>query len=141
MSVLDHIRNERWEDVDAFLDDLHAQQITELDKSILLTELAFHGRVDIVKRLIEFGTDLNVRFYKGACAVPGCDSPKARGDGRATTQFRAAAAEACVLGRQVARTICKGTDKSKSGENHEDEIKKAQKKFMDCMEKMKTCPL
>lgn len=75
--------------------------------------------------------------YKGACNVPGCQPS----DGSGTTQFKAAMAEACVLGRQVARTICRGTDKTPAGENHEEEIRKAQAKFNKCMEQMKVCSL
>jgi RHS repeat-associated protein len=67
-------------------------------------------------------------LYKADCSVPGCLPC----DTCATALFKAAAAETCVFLRQAARTICKGTDRTTSGENHEAEIQKAQNKFAKC---------
>lgn len=75
--------------------------------------------------------------YKPACNFKGCDD----GDGPGITRLRATMAEACVVGRQVARTICRGADKTPSGETHEKEIEKAVDKLKKCLDKMKSCPV
>ncbi|MCW8200575.1 hypothetical protein D8B23_19750, partial [Verminephrobacter aporrectodeae subsp. tuberculatae] len=77
-------------------------------------------------------------IYKKACTFPGCKESRA-GDGPASFELRLSMASACIAGRQIARTICRGTDKTPSGENHEKELEKAVDKWKICFEKLRNC--
>ncbi len=67
--------------------------------------------------------------YKASCDVEKCQPWDAPG----TLMVKAATAEGCVVGRIVARVVCNNNDQTKRGKTHEDEIEKAQKKLMDCL--------
>ena len=62
MWSLDDIRNERWLAVQEFLDQLPLHGLSELDKSVLLAELCFHGKSHLVRQLLELGADPNFCF-------------------------------------------------------------------------------
>jgi len=62
MMLLDHIRNGRWDEVSEFMEEHLFAGMTNEDRSTILTELSFHGVVELIDKLLQSDADPNYRF-------------------------------------------------------------------------------